>query len=69
MYAYIARIRPRSVIVREDPWDGAQLLGGETVYEGDDKPVDTGLVNQNGTPLWRVSFMNRIGFDLTRKMR
>lgn len=33
-----------------------------TVYEAEDAPIDTGLLDANGTPLYRLPERRRIGF-------
>lgn len=42
--------------------DDAPVIAGTTVYEPDDAPVDTGLLDQHGVPLYRVVRRNPIGF-------
>ena len=37
----------------------------ETVFEADCDPVNTGILDQHGTPLFRVDERGRLGFDLT----
>lgn len=38
-----------------------------TIYEAEDAPRDTGLLDANGTPLYRMSDRQPIGFDLTTR--
>jgi hypothetical protein len=54
----------RAVITVQDHWGRSHLAGGETVFEEEKKPVNTGLVDANGIPLFRVPEVNPIGFKL-----
>ncbi len=50
------------------PWDEEQVLGGEMVFEQEPGPCNTGLLNAEGLPLYRMSERAAIGFDLRRPM-
>lgn len=60
MPKYVA-IRPRSArwsdIVEDDVMDDVC-----TVYEEDDYPTETGLVDATGTPIYRLSEKRPIGY-------
>lgn len=60
MTRYIAiKHRPKS-------WDGWEdqppIVQATTIYEADDKPEETGLVDANGTPLYRVKERAKLGY-------
>lgn len=61
MPRYIAMARrPKAY---EDEWhDGSEGLTTITVHESDDGPQDTGLLDAHGTPLFRMSDRQPIGF-------
>jgi hypothetical protein len=60
----MARYIARAIIVAPDPWTNQmQHLSGEVVNCED--PVNTGLVDQGGVPIWR--YPDQIGFDITPK--
>lgn len=42
-------------------------LTGETIIEQDKGPVQTGLLDLAGKPIWRWPDVNLIGFDLNSK--
>lgn len=46
--------------------EGWQDRPTTTVFEAEDGPVETGLLDQNGTPLFRMVERNPIGFCLER---
>lgn len=50
--------RPNS----SDYWDEGPLLEGRTVYEEDGAPVKTGLLDANGTAIYRLSDRIKPGF-------
>jgi hypothetical protein len=57
-YVPIARARSQW-----DIWEKpATVTTSMTVYETDDKPEDTGLLDANGTPLYRVNEKRKIGY-------
>lgn len=45
------------------------MLRDLTVYEVDDEPVDTGLVDASGLPIYRVTDREPIGFRVAAKKR
>jgi hypothetical protein len=58
-YVAIAQ-RPRA---QWDIWEKpATVTTSMTVYEADDKPEDTGLLDYNGTPLYRVRDRTKMGY-------
>lgn len=60
MPTYKAINRPRS---QWDIWERpATVQTSMTVYERDDEPENTGLVDANGTPLYRMPEKRKIGF-------
>lgn len=55
-YRYVT-IRPNS------KWDeDVPLLPALNVYEPEDKPIETGLLDSNGTKLYRVRERIKMGF-------
>lgn len=59
MTRYVA-IRPRS---QWDIWDRpAPVQTTMTVYETDNEPEKTGLLDANGTPLYRVQDRQKVGY-------
>lgn len=56
---YVPIRRPRA----SDYFDEGPILEGRTVYI-EDEPVDTGLVDQHGTPLYRVAERIAPGFKV-----
>jgi len=40
-----------------------------TVHEADNAPIDTGLLDAHGVPLYRVRERAAVGFDLTDRSR
>lgn len=50
--------RPKSGDWEDQP----PVVQATTVYEADDQPVDTGLVDMNGTRLYRVADKIKMGF-------
>jgi hypothetical protein len=57
-------------IVHFTAHDGySYAAGGETVIESESTPVYTGLLDQNGTKLFRVSDCAPLGFDLSPKRK
>lgn len=60
MIRYIAIARPpRADWIEEDR---SPLLVGREVVVADDEPVKTGLLDHNGTPLYRTGDKVKIGF-------
>lgn len=62
---------PVEYITRAGGWwetRGRESLA-TTVYEDDDKPVDTGLINADGTKIYRVRDRQPIGFTAAWKDR
>lgn len=46
-----------------DDWESQPPIGqATTVYEPDDAPVDTGIVDASGTKLYRVRDRTKMGF-------
>jgi hypothetical protein len=46
-----------------DIWEKpATVTTSMTVYETEDKPEDTGILDATGTPLYRVNDKRRIGY-------
>lgn len=59
---YVTRAQARySVALDDDVQDH-----GLTVFEADDEPTDTGLLDSTGAPLYRVHDRKPIGFDTSR---
>ena len=57
-YVTIRRpIRPRS-----DDWEPEPPLIARDVIVVDDEPIKTGLLDQNGTPIYRTSDRIKLGF-------
>jgi hypothetical protein len=54
----------RAIVTVIDEWGRSQTAGGETVIEQDLAPVNSGLVNAQGVPLYRMPTRDPIGFDL-----
>lgn len=58
--AYVAikpKTRPRA------SWDeDVPILVGHTVIMDEDQPIQTGLLDQNGTPLYRTPDKIKLGF-------
>lgn len=52
----------RAIITVQDPWGNYVTMGGEVVHEVERKPLQTGLVDQYGTMIWRVPEPLQIGF-------
>lgn len=63
---YIARRTPPRAWTDDSPWTTSQRPT-LTVYEVDDAPTDTGLLDAHGTPLYRVRERATMGFDLTKR--
>jgi hypothetical protein len=59
-YRYVSR--PRAW---QDDYGGWQDRPTATVYEPDDAPQETGLLDALGNPLFRVVDRAPLGFDLT----
>ena len=57
-YVALAR-RPRGYWEEIDPPETARTL---TVFEAEDGPVETGLYDANGVPLYRVPERVKMGF-------
>ena len=53
--------RPKHLIVTDDDGEPKRILGGEIVFEAD--PEDTGLVDQYGREIHRVTLKHPIGFS------
>lgn len=49
-----------------DSWDDAH---GITVFEADDGPTDTGLVDHCGRSIYRLTERAQIGFQVRRRVR
>lgn len=47
--------------------DECPMLLAQTVYEADREPVKTGLLDETGTPLFRVEDRAPFGFFIGRK--
>ncbi len=64
MSRYAALNRPRHP--RSDAFDDGvwwdDSCGSIDVYEADRRPVDTGLLDHHGTPIYRLPEPRRIGF-------
>lgn len=67
MPRYIA-LRPRAGYDHDsmEAWDDAH---GITVFEPDDAPVETGLLDAQGNPLYRVQERAAIGFRVKPRYR
>lgn len=55
-YKVIARIKSK------DMYDDDPLLPSLTVYDSDDSPIDTGLVDHGGNPIYSYTERQPIGF-------
>lgn len=59
-------MKPRYIALPTPPkshWsDDAPLIRDITVYEAEDKPHDTGLLDASGTKLYRVEERIKMGF-------
>jgi hypothetical protein len=54
---------PRRLSPARAEWDDPEpVMTTTTVYAEDDAPRETGLLDANGTPLYRVSDKVRMGF-------
>lgn len=53
-------IRPSAIEAGDDWWPGERC--SLTVHEPDNKPHATGLLNADGTPIYRVEVRAPIGF-------
>lgn len=59
--------RYKAMVVLTDEDGMQQIAGADTVFEpSDDMPVRTGLLDLNGTPLYRLPDRRPIGFNLTK---
>ncbi len=57
---YVAIHRP---VRASDDWDNQPpIAAATTVYEAEDAPVETGLVDATGTKLYRVKDKVRVGY-------
>lgn len=67
MPRYVA-MRPRSGYDPDsmEAWDDAH---GITVFDPDDAPVETGLLDANGNPLYRINDRRPIGFRVKPRYR
>lgn len=63
---YIAMTTPRSA--SGDCWDFYDDRQSLSVSEAEISPIKTGLLNENGTPLYRVTVRQPIGFMARRSM-
>jgi hypothetical protein len=57
----------RAIFTVMDAWGQGHTAGGEWVYEPEPGPIKTGLVDSNGTPIYRFPEERRIGFVLKRE--
>lgn len=57
----------RRYVTRIDGDDSEPVVPDLTVFEKDIKPVDTGLLDETGTKLYRVEDREPIGFVCLRK--
>lgn len=56
---YIAVSNPKAY----EDWENQQPIGGaNTVYEREESPVDTGLIDSNGIRLFRVMPKPKMGY-------
>lgn len=59
--------RYRAILVLSNEFGESQVAGGDVVFEpGDNTPVNTGLLDVRGTPLYRIPEHRPIGFNLTK---
>lgn len=58
MTRYVA-IKPKAY---SDWMDQPPIAAATTIYEQEDKPEETGLLDANGTPLYRVRDKIKMGF-------
>jgi hypothetical protein len=59
MMRYIAmRTAPKSGDWEDQP----PIAAATTIYEPDDAPINTGLLDVNGTPLYRLNDKMKMGF-------
>jgi hypothetical protein len=65
---YIARRTPPRAWTDDSPWITSQRPT-LTVHQVDDAPTDTGLLDADGVPLYRVRERVAMGFDLTKRSR
>jgi hypothetical protein len=61
--AYV--VKPRAGAIYDD--DGAHTV--TTIVEATDEPQQTGLLNAQGEPLFRVKDRHPFGFDLSPRSR
>ena len=54
---------------RDEHAEGFQERPSLTVFERDVEPVRTGILDANGTPIYRVEDRAPLGFDMTSKPR
>lgn len=52
----------RALVIFRDEFGGEQIIGGETVFEPEDRAVKTGLLNAAGNPIWRIPERVAMGF-------
>ena len=64
MTKYVAIVtKPRSSPRMSEDWEQQPpVVQATTVYEPEDGPIDTGLVDQHGTRLYRVKDKIKMGF-------
>ena len=60
MGRYVAILPPRTVRASDDWWP--EPRESFDVLVTDDRPIDTGLVDQHGTPIMRLSDRSPLGF-------
>lgn len=53
--------------IAEGWWDKGPLLPTVNVFESDVPPKDTGLLNSNGTKLYRIQERDQVGFIRQKK--
>lgn len=68
MTRYVTKRRARAGLDCDsfEYWDDAE---GITVFEPSDEPEETGLLNAQGDPLYRVPERRPIGFHLKPRVR
>lgn len=49
--------------------DGELSVTANMVFEADRMPIATGIISAEGTPIYRMPELRRIGFDLRPRVR
>lgn len=61
MSTYVTKVNPKAA---HGDWGYYDSRDSVVVTEADRAPINTGLLNANGTPLYRLTVREQIGFVL-----